>query len=126
MKNINEYVEYLKANDFRFVGNQAVRSAEQLPLASLSTFAAMKDGQALINATPTGAQVIVLAGSREQPVTLEQATPAIELFLLNERKREILAKDMKALRDAATIEYVGPFAQGAASAPAASAASAPK
>ena len=54
----------------------------------------------MLNATPTGAQVIVLAGSRAQPVTLEQATPAIEQFLLNERKREILAKDIKAMRDA--------------------------
>jgi EpsD family peptidyl-prolyl cis-trans isomerase len=118
-KNIGEFVEYLKANDFRFSGNQAVRTAEQLPLASLGTFAAMKDGQALLNASPTGAQVIVLAGSRSQPVALPQATPAIEQFLLNERKRELVAKDMKAMREAAKIEYVGKFAQGAASAAAA-------
>jgi EpsD family peptidyl-prolyl cis-trans isomerase len=118
-KNIAEFVDYLKANDFRFSGNQAVRTAEQLPLASLATFAAMKDGQALLNATPTGAQVIVLAGSRSQPVALPQATAAIEQFMLNERKREIVAKDMKAMREAARIEYVGKFAQGAASAAAA-------
>jgi EpsD family peptidyl-prolyl cis-trans isomerase len=127
-KNIGEFVEYLKSNDFRFSGNQAVRAAEQLPLASVGTFAAMKDGQAMLNATSNGAQVIVLAGSRSQPVTLEQATPAIEQFLLNERKREILAKDMKAMRDAATIEYVGKYAASAASsgsAPAAAAAPAP-
>ena len=117
-KSINDFVEYLKANDFRFSGNQAVRAAEQLPLASLSTFAALKDGQALLNTTPTGAQVIVLAGSRSQPVTLQQATPAIEQFLLNERKRDIIAKDLKAMRDGAKIEYVGKYAEAAASAPA--------
>jgi EpsD family peptidyl-prolyl cis-trans isomerase len=117
-KNIAEFVDYLKANDFRFSGNQAVRAAEQLPLASLGTFAAMKDGQALLNASPTGAQVIVLAGSRVQPVSVDQARPVIEQFLLNERKREILAKDLKALREAAKIEYVGNYA-AAASAPAA-------
>jgi EpsD family peptidyl-prolyl cis-trans isomerase len=120
-KNIAEFVEYLKANDFRFAGNQAVRTAEQLPLASLRTFAAMKDGQALLNSSPSGAQVIVLAGSRSQPVTLEQAKPAIEQFLSNERKREIVAKDLKAMRDAAKIEYASGFA-GAASAPAIAAA----
>jgi len=118
-KNINDFIEYLKASDLKFAGNQAVRAAEQLPLASLGTFAALKDGQALLNTTPTGAQVIVLVGSRSQPVTLEQATPAIEQFLLNERKRDILAKDMKAMREAAKIEYVGKFAEAAASAPAA-------
>ena len=121
-KNITEFIDYLKANDFRFAGNQAVRSAEQLPLASLGNFAAMRDGQAMLNPTPTGAQVIVLASSRSQPVTLEQATPAIEQFLLNERKREIIAKDVKALRDGAKIEYVGKYAE---SAPAAGAAAAP-
>jgi len=116
-KNVAEFVEFLKANDFRFSGNQAVRTAEQLPLASLQTFAKMKDGQALLNVAPTGAQVIVLAGSRSQPVTLEQAKPAIEQFLLNDRKRDLIAKDLKAMRAAATIQYVGKFAE-AASAPA--------
>lgn len=118
-KNINEFVEYLKANDLRFGGAQAVRSAEQLPIASLAAFAAMKDGQAMLHTTPGGAQLIVLAGSRLQPVTLEQATPAIEQFLLNGRKREMMTKDMKALREAATIEYAGKFAEAAASAAAA-------
>jgi EpsD family peptidyl-prolyl cis-trans isomerase len=123
-KNVAEFVEYLKANDLRFNGNQAVRAAEQLPLASLQTFAKMKDGQALLNVSPTGAQVIVLAGSRSQPVTLEQAKPAIEQFLLNDRKRDIIAKDLKAMRAAATIQYAGKFGD-AASAPAGEASAAP-
>jgi EpsD family peptidyl-prolyl cis-trans isomerase len=122
-KDANAFVEYLKANDIRFSASQAVRAAEQLPLPSLGTFAAMKDGQAILTATPNGAQVIVLAGSRSQPVTMEQATPAIEQFLLNERKREILAKDIKALRDAASIQYVGKYAESSKGSDAASAAS---
>lgn len=115
-KNVNALVEYLKANGLRFSAAQAVRSAEQLPLASVAAFAALKDGQAVLNVTPSGAQLIVLAGSRAQPVTLEQATPAIEQFLLNARKRELVAKDLKALRDAARIEYVGKFADAASAA----------
>ena len=113
-KNINQFIEILKANGLRFSGAQAVRSAEQLPIASLGAFAAMKDGQALLNASPGGAQLIVLAGSRAQPVTLEQATPAIEQFLLNARKRELVAAELKSLRDAARIEYVGAYADTAA------------
>lgn len=117
-KNIAEFIEFLKASGLRFSGNQAVRSAEQLPLASLKTFSQMQDGQALMNPTPNGAVVIVLAGSRQQPVSEEQARPAIEQFLLNERKRKLLDDDRKALRAAAAIQYVGKFAEGAASAPA--------
>ena len=52
--NIGEFVEYLKANDIRFVGNQAVRGAEQLPMASLEALARMKDGQAMIVPAPSG------------------------------------------------------------------------
>lgn len=115
-KNVNALVEYLKANGLRFSAAQAVRSAEQLPIASLGAFAAMKDGQAVLNATPAGAQLIVLAGSRAQPVTLEQATPAIEQYLLNARKRELVAKDLKTLREAARIEYVGKYADAASAA----------
>ena len=123
-KNIAEFTEFLKASDFKFAGNQAVRTAEQLPLQGLDAFSKMKDGQAMINQGPNGVQVVVLAGSRSQPVTEEQAKPAIEQFLLNERKRKLVEEDVKAMRAAAKIEYVGKFAEGApgaASAPAAAA-----
>jgi EpsD family peptidyl-prolyl cis-trans isomerase len=110
-KNINEFVDYLKANDFKFAGNQAVRPAEQLPLNSLDAFARMKDGQAMVVPTPNGVQVVVLAGSRMQPVSEEQARPAIEQFLLNDRKRKLVEDDVKAMRAASNIEYVGRFAE---------------
>jgi EpsD family peptidyl-prolyl cis-trans isomerase len=124
-KNIDEFIAYLKAKEYRFNGNQAVRAAEQLPLNSLESFAKMKDGQAALVPSPNGVQVIVLAGSRSQPVTEEQARPAIEQFILNERKRKLVEDDIKALRAAAKIEYVGKFAEPAASAPAAAATAAP-
>ncbi len=121
-KNIGDFIEYLKSADFKFAGNQAVRSAEQLPLQSLDTFAKLKDGQAILSPSANGVQVIVLAGSRSQPVTEEQARPAIEQFLLNERKRKLIEDDVKAMRAAAKIEYVGKFAE--ASKPASAAGSA--
>ncbi len=123
-KNISEFVEFLKSAGYRFNGNQAVRAAEQLPLSSLDAISRMKDGQAALVPTATGVQVVVLAGSRNQPVNEEQARPAIEQYLLNERKRKLVEDDVKALRAAAKIEYVGKFAEAAASAPAAAPAAA--
>jgi EpsD family peptidyl-prolyl cis-trans isomerase len=114
-KNITEFVEFLKSNGYRFTGNQAVRAAEQLPLASLDTFAKMQDGQATLTTKPNGVQVLVLVSSRSQPVSEEQASRAIEQFLTNERKRKLVEEDIKALRAAATIQYVGKFAADAAS-----------
>ena len=110
-KSISDFVEYLKANNFKFSGNQAVRAAEQLPLNMLDAFAKMKDGQAILAPTPTGAQVIVLAGSRTEPVDEARARPAIEQFLWNDAKRKLLEADMKSMRAAAKIEYVGKFAE---------------
>lgn len=124
-KNINEFVEFLKANDFKFSGNQAVRAAEQLPLQSLDAISKMTDGQAMMNQAANGVQVLVLAGSRSQPVSEEQAKPAIEQFLLNERKRKLVEEDVKAMRGAAKIEYVGKFAEKAAAPDAAASAAAP-
>jgi EpsD family peptidyl-prolyl cis-trans isomerase len=115
-KNVNEFVQYLQASGLRFSGNQAVRAAEQLPLASLDALSKLKDGQALVVPTATGAQVAVLAGSRMQPVSEEQARPAIEQFLLNERRRKLVEEEVKAMRAAAKIEYVGKFVGGPAGA----------
>lgn len=117
--NVNELIDYLKANNLRFAGNQAVRAAEQLPLKLVEAFAKLSDGQAMLVPTGKGAQVIVLAGSRSDPVDEARAKPAIEQFLLNDAKRKLVEADVKALRAAAKIEYLGKFAGGAASAPAA-------
>ena len=125
-KNITEFIEYLKASDMRFTGEQAVRAAEQLPEDRLDAIYKLKDGQATLNQSPKGAQVLVLVGSRSQPVTEEQARPAIEQFLLNERKRKLVEDELKLLRASAKIEYLGKFAGAASAAGGAASAAAPK
>ena len=126
-KNLNEFAEYLKSSELRFNGNQAVRAAEQLPLTSLDAISKMKDGDSMLSPNPAGLTVLFLVGSRSQPVDEVRARPAIEAFLLNQRKGEAVQKDIKALRDGSKIEYVGKFAQpapaGAPAAPAMPAAS---
>jgi EpsD family peptidyl-prolyl cis-trans isomerase len=115
-KTVNEFAEYLKANNFRFNGNQAVRPAEQLPANMLEVLAKMTDGQSFLAPSPTGAQVIFLAGSRAEPVDEARAAPAIEQFLLNDAKRKLIEAGVKAMRAGAKIEYVGKFAEASASA----------
>ncbi|WP_457390615.1 EpsD family peptidyl-prolyl cis-trans isomerase [Roseateles sp. P5_E1] len=115
-KNLNEFAEYLKSADIRFNGNQAVRAAEQLPLAGLDAIAKMKDGDSMVSPSPNGMTVLFLVGSRSQPVDEVRARPAIEAFLMNQRKAEVVQRDIKALRDSSKIEYVGKFAQAASAA----------
>ena len=111
-KGVPEFIEFLKATNIKFGANQAVRAAEQLPLASLDRIAALKDGQSVFSQTPTGATILILVGSRSQPVDEIRATPAIEQFLLNDRKRKVVEEDLRALRTAAKVEYVGDYAKG--------------
>lgn len=113
-KDFPEFINYLKSSDIKFAANQMIRAAEQLPMASVDKFAAMKDGQSVFNAGPGGVQILFLAGSRSQPVDEQRSVPAIEQFLLNERKRKVVEDDLKALRAAAKIEYVGEYAKGGA------------
>jgi len=125
VKDMSEFVSYLKSNDIKFGANQAVRPAEQLPLASLDKLAQMKEGQSTFTVTPTGAQIVAVVSARSESVDEARAAPAIEQFLVNERKRKVVEDDLKALRAASKIEYVGEYAKGAAPAPAPVASEAP-
>jgi EpsD family peptidyl-prolyl cis-trans isomerase len=116
-KSATEFVEYLKANDFRFNGNQAMRAAEQLPADALEHVVKLKNGQMVLLPSPTGGVVIMLLGSRSEPVDESRAAPAIEQFLFNVAKRKVVEADVKAMRAGAKIEFVGKFASNAASAP---------
>ena len=114
-KSFDEFADYLKANKYRVAFNQGVRPAEQLPLNLLDAFAKMNDGQAMLSATPSGAQVVVLVSSRLEPLSEEQARPSIEQFLVGEARRKLLEAELKSLRGASTIEYLGKFAESPAS-----------
>lgn len=110
-KSIGEFIEHLKADGYRFAGTQAVRAAEQLSPQALQTLSRLQDGQAALTTTGGGAVVTVLAGSRSEPLTLEQAKGAIEQQLLAERRRQLVEAELASLRKAARIEYGGRFAQ---------------
>ncbi|PTT80817.1 peptidyl-prolyl cis-trans isomerase, EpsD family, partial [Pelomonas sp. HMWF004] len=91
-KTLDEFAQYLKSADIRFSGNQAVRAAEQLPLASLDAISKMKDGDSVVSPSATGLTVLFLVSSRSQPVDEARARPAIEAFLVNQRKGEAVQK----------------------------------
>lgn len=113
IKTSNDLATHLTASNLKFATNQAVRAAEQLPLTVLPLLARLSDGQAVLNPTPSGAQLIVVKGTRSQPVDEARASRAIEQYLVNEQKRKLLADDLKALRAAARIDYQGRFAASA-------------
>ena len=116
-KTFADFLAYLKTNNLPYTGGEAVRAAEQLPLASLKQFAELKDGQAIFSARPGGAQIVYLVQSKSMPVDEQKASRAIEQYLLNQRKLKLVADDLQTLRSAAKIEYMGDFTAAAAREP---------
>lgn len=113
-RSIDDLLVYLRSNNVSYTTNQVVRAAEQVPMANLPALAKLRNGQSLMITSANGAQVIAVVESRLQPIDEERARPAIEQFMVNERKRRIISDDVKALRSAAKVEYVGKFAASAA------------
>lgn len=89
----------------------ATRAAETLPLALLPQLAAQPIGQGLLKADGSMVHVFYVEARRSEPVTLEQTRMAIQTAIVNERKRLAVEAELKRLRSAAKIEYLGAFAQ---------------
>lgn len=110
-----EYAEIIKAAGLKFTTQQVTQAAEGLPLAIVDQLAKVNDGESLFITAKDGFKAILVMASRPQPVSFDQAKPAIEQFLTAERRRQFAQKEIKAMREAAKIEYLGKFAEKAAS-----------
>jgi EpsD family peptidyl-prolyl cis-trans isomerase len=118
-RSADEVAALLKAAGLHTNSRQITQGAENLPLGMVDQIAQMKDGQSLASGTQQGFSVLTLVSAKPAPVSEEQARPAIEQFLQNDRKRKLVDDTIKKLREAAKVSYMGQFAEGAASAAAA-------
>lgn len=109
-KTLNEFGEWLKAQNYPVKASQGVKASEQLPPQLLPKLQTMPDGQAMVITTPEGLLVLVMAGSQPQPITEAQAKPAIERLLQNQKRQEAAKQELARLKAAAKIEYLGEFA----------------
>lgn len=123
-KSMDDIAAWLKARNIPARGNAGNRAAEQLPLELLPRMAALRDGQTAVIDAPQVLYVMHLVSSRAAPVDEAAAKPRIQQFLQNQHHNKAVTEEMKKLRDAAKIEYVGDFAtlaQAPAAAPPAAA-----
>ena len=116
---LDEVVAWLKQQSAaKFATSEISVPAEQLPLELATRLHAMKDGQISLFETAQGTSAIRIAASRSDPIDEAAALPQIQKFLDNQARQETVTRELKRLRDAARIEYVGDFAKPAASKPA--------
>jgi EpsD family peptidyl-prolyl cis-trans isomerase len=112
-----EVAAWLHERNVPFVEAALTRPAEQLPLAHLEELARLANLKALARLEPGalavlaspdgGAAVVELVEAEPSPLDEAQAAPLIEQFLAGRRRLERAAAEVKRLREAASIEYVG-------------------
>jgi EpsD family peptidyl-prolyl cis-trans isomerase len=106
---LNDFVAWLKAENYETKAKQGVKPAEELPLNMLPKLAGMSKGQAMAIPLPEGLLVLVLVNSQDQPVTLAQAKTAIANLLKTQARQKAIRAELDALKAATKIEYVGEF-----------------
>ncbi|HET7198943.1 MAG TPA: peptidyl-prolyl cis-trans isomerase, partial [Burkholderiales bacterium] len=112
-QSLDEVAAWLRARDARFSSVSLAQAAEELPLAWLPRLARMKPGEIAVFArpgyagAPGGASVIRLDEAEDAPLAEAQAAPLIERFLAGRRRLDVAAAEVRRLREAARIEYVG-------------------
>lgn len=110
-KSMDDIVNWLKDHKIPARASQGNRPSEQIPLELLTKITQLKDGQTTLIETPQGSVVMRLAASQNAPVDEANAKPRIQQFLMNERNGKTVADELKRLKDAAKIEYIGDFAK---------------
>ena len=104
---LEELAAWLRLRKVKFDAVNSVQPAEQLPLAALPRLARMNAGEIAVFAAPPGAAVVQLLHAQDAPLSEAQAAPLIEQFLAGRERLALAAAEVKKLREAASIQYVG-------------------
>lgn len=108
-RSMDDIAAYLKGQGVNFRGGAATRPAEQIPLEVLPRLSALKDGQSVVIEAPQNYLVMRVAASQSAPVDEATARPRIQMFLQNQRAQKVIEEEIKRLRGAAKIDYMGEF-----------------
>ena len=109
-ESLKEFVEALQSNDVPLRLSTNVKSTEQLPAEVLNKVLQMSQGDVATFLSPKGALVLHLAGVKDEPLSLENATPSIKRHLVMQQRKALVTAEVERLRNNANIEFLGMFA----------------
>ncbi|MEX8520883.1 MAG: EpsD family peptidyl-prolyl cis-trans isomerase [Leptothrix sp. (in: b-proteobacteria)] len=121
-KSADDIQTLLKAAGVRSATRTITQGPENLPFTVVDRISGLSEGQNLSSPTPTGLNILALTSAKPAAMDAEQAKPAIEQFLLNERKGKLVEDALKSLRSKSELKYMGQFADAATPATAAASA----
>ena len=109
-RNLEDAIKWMKSQDIKVAANVGVRPAEQLPMNMLQAISKLQDsGAAVFDQANNALNIVKVVSSQSAPVDEKSAHASIEQFLTNRKREELVRAEVKRLRDAAKIEYVGDF-----------------
>ena len=120
-KTLEDVAAWLDTNKVKYARTQLSRTSADLAPELSSKLLSMPKGQLFIIREGDRTLLISLADIRDNPATLAQAAPQIEQFLFNKKNKDAADAELKRLRAAAKIEYLGKDGPPAAASAAASA-----
>ena len=110
VKSSDELSAWLKSQKLAFTSKSEQDASEQLPPNVLDKLNTLKDGQSIVVPSQFGVAAITLVSSAAAPKPLAEARPAIEQFLANQGKRELVMGLQRTLHKDVKVEYKGRFA----------------
>ena len=112
-KNADEIENLLREAGLKQRTRRFVQAAEDVPPVVLEPLSKLEKGQSLAVTQGAVPRIFTLLDVQNAPIERRQAADVIAGYLLSERKRQLVAPAMKALREAAEIKYQGAFAKAA-------------
>jgi len=106
---MEQIAQWLKSQNIQFTGANSARGAEQMPPEYLKRISQLQNGQIGTLRSNNSVMLVRMLGSQAQPVSEAQAKPAIEQFLTNQKNSELASAEMKKVRDASKIAYLGDY-----------------
>lgn len=110
IKTLEELLPILKEKGISYKRMVEANPSEKLPPPLLAPLNVLKVGDIGYLKMSDGLLVIELQQALAQPVTLEQATPAIGRQLYKQKQKEAADKLVESLKENAKVEYLGEFA----------------
>ena len=110
VKSSDELSAWLKSQKLAFTTKPEQDASEQMPPNVLDKLNALKAGQSMVVPSQFGVSALTLVSSSAAPKPLADARPAIEQFLANQGKRELVMGLQRTLRKDVKVEYKGRFA----------------
>lgn len=115
LKDLKELSDWTQREKIRATSRMLTEPSERLPLSILPMLAKAPNNSPVLISGSKVPTVFWVMGSKDMPLTLEQATPAIQKFLMSRKRGERVAQEIESMRKTAIVEYKGNFVKPDAS-----------